>query len=321
VTANWDQKLGEHLRLDLSDRYINSEDPLDDFTDLDAQRTARNKYWVNQGNVSLGYVFGEENRLEAGYNRRDRENTDPTLNDSADQRPFARLTHWFNVKNGVRVDYAYKDVELSLDDDFTGHAPGVRYLRRFRPQTTGYVGYTYTTRDFDGITEDYVVHNGFVGLDHAFSPEYSVRAEAGYFIRVPDISETTSGPSLSLGLTKEFARGSISIVGDAGWDEAYLTTGRPTFRKYFGGSLDGSYQLFEKVSFYGRAYYRHSEEGEVRTTQIFRGYAGIRWSFMRWFFLSFQYDYADRTEDIEVLSYTDNRVMLMLSASKPYKWE
>jgi uncharacterized protein (PEP-CTERM system associated) len=166
-----------------------------------------------------------------------------------------------------------------------------------------------------------VVHNGFVGLDHAVSPEDSVRAEAGYFIRVPDISESTSAPSLSLGLTREFARGSITLAGDAGWDEVYLSTRAPTFRQYFGGSLDGRYLIFESVSIYGRAYYRNSEERDVRTTQIFRGSGGIRWSFMRWFALSLQYDYADRNDDIVTESYTDNRVMLTLSASKPYKWE
>jgi hypothetical protein len=320
-TVSWDQKLTQYLSLDLSDTYVDSEDPLEDFTDLEGQRGTRNEYWVNQGDASVGYAFGEGNLLRAGYYRRDRENTDPTLNDSADQRPFAQLTYWFNVKNGVRVDYAYRDVELSLDDDYTGHAPGVRYLHRFRPQSIGYVGYTYTTRDFDGITENYVVHNAFVGLDHAFSPEYSVRAEGGYFVRVPDISERFDGPSFSLALTREFARGSITVGVDGGWDEVYLDRGRATFREYYSGSLNGTYRVLESVSIYGRAYYRNSNEGDVRTINVFRGNTGVRWSFMRWFALSLQYDYAERTDDI-ILSenYTDNRVMLVLSASRPFKW-
>jgi len=318
--ASLNHRLTQYLRLEVSDTYVNSEDPLEDFTDLEGQRATRNKYWVNRGEASLGYTFGEANLIQAGYSRTDRENTDPTLNDSVDQSPFASLTYWFNVKNGLRVDYAYTDVELSLDDDYTGHAPGVQYLHRFRPQTIGYLGYTYTTRDFEGITEDYVVHEALLGLEHAFSPEYSITAEAGYFVQVPDFSDKAYGPRFRLDLTRRFARGSVTVGVDGGWDEVYLDTGRPTFTEYYGASLNGEYYLLEQVNVFGRVYYRHSEEQDATVTQVLRGTAGIRWSFLRWFALSLQYDYAERNSDIVNDDYTNNRVMLVLSASRPYRF-
>jgi hypothetical protein len=324
--VGWDQKLTEYVSLRLSDVYINSEDPVDDFSDIDAQRIRRNKYWVNQGNARFRYVYGPENHIEAGYYRRDRENTDPGFNDSTDQRPFASLTYWFNVKHGIRLDYTYTDVELSIDPDFTGHAPGIRYLHRFRPQTIGYVGTTYTTRDYAEDDEDYDVRNGFVGLDHAFSPEYSIKAELGYFIKVPDISEKSYGPSASVDLTRVFSRGKITIGVSAGWDEDYLSrrgvVGKKTgFEQYYGGALNGSYKVLENLDLFAGASYRWSEDDLDFSEDNFRGNGGLRWDFMRWFSLSVQYQYGDRNSDDPRDTYSYNRVMLTLSATKLEKWE
>ena len=325
--VNWDQKLTEYVRLRLNDTYINSEEPVDDFSDIDAQRTTRNKYWVNLGRANLSYVFGPENSIEAGYYRRDRESSDPDYNDSTDQRPYASFTYWFNMKHGMRLDYTYTDVELSLDDDYTGHAPGLRYLYRLRPQSIAYVGTTYTTRDFAGDEEDYDVRNGFVGLDHAFSPEYSVRAEAGYFIKVPEISDKSYGPNCSIDLSRVFSRGSITIGASAGWDEDYLrrssTLGGQAggFEQYYGGSLNGSYKILENLDAFAGASYRWSKDDLDFKEDNFRGNCGLRWDFMRWFSLSLEYQYRDRNSDYPDDTYSYNRVMLILSATKLEKWD
>jgi len=324
--VSWDQKLTEYVRLGLSDTYVNSEDPFDDFSDVDAQRTRRNKYWVNLGRANLIYVFGPENRIDAGYYRRDKENTDPGYNDSTDQSPYARFNYWFNVKHGIRLDYTYTNVELSIDDDYTGHAPGVRYLYRFRPQSIAHVGTTYTTRDFAGDEEDYDVRNGFVGLNHAFSPEYSVRAEAGYFIKVPEISDKSYGPSCTLDLTRAFSRGSITIGASAGWEEDYLRrsstrAGAGGFEQYYSGSLNGNYKILENLDIFAGASYRWSEDDLNFEEDNFRGNCGLRWGFMRWFSLSLEYQYVDRNSDDPFDTYSYNRVMLRLGATKPEKWD
>jgi len=319
--VSWDQRLTQSLRLQLSDTYVNSEDPIDDFTDLNADRTLRNKYWINRGRASFNYVFGPENLLQAGYLRTDRQNTDPTYNDSQDQRPFLNLTYWFDVRNGIRLDYTYADVALSVDPDFTGHAPGIRYLRRFSPQTIGYVGYIYTTRDFDEGEEDYVVHNGYVGVDHAFSPEYTVSANGGYFIQIPDITDSTNGMSLAVDLTRRFARGNITIGLSTGWDDDYLRGGDPNFQQYWGGFLNGRYQILESLSIYGGVSYRLSEEENGFRDDNLRANCGLTWTFMRWFSLSLDYQYINRDSDFDPDDFAVNRVMLTLRASKPEKLE
>jgi len=319
-TVSWEQQMTQYLSFNLTNTYLRSEDPLDDSEDFDAERRTRNKYWTNRARASLGFVFGPENRLDVGYVRNDRENEDIRLNDAEINAPFMNLTYWFDVKNGIRLRYTYWDVTYSREDDFTSHEPEVQYLRRFSPQSVGYLAYTYSTRDFEGTTEDFVVHTGAAGLDHAFSPEYSIRARAGYFKRVNDISENSYGPSYSLFLTKTFARGSITLGGDGGWEDAYVRGGIRGFRKYYGGSARGDYRILERLTVFAGASYRWSKDDLDIEITNFRGNCGLRWSFMRYTSLSLEYQYADRTSDIEVDSYTNNRVMLMLNVTRPYLW-
>ena len=325
-TVSWDQQLTRNLSSNLANTYLRSEDPLEDETDLRALRTTRNKYWVNTGRAGFGYVFGPDSRLGVGYGRQDRENDDPVLDDSKVQTPFADLTHWFNVRHGIALDYTYTDAEFTREDgspsrdDFKGHGAGVRYMHRFNPRTSAYVAYGFTTRDFDGLEEDYDVHNGSVGLDHAFSPEYSVSAGAGYFVRVNDISDNQDGPTFNLALTRAFARGTFTVGGDGGWAEDYIDRDRTGFTKYYGGFARVTYQVLEQVGIYAGASYRQDKDDLDVQSKFFRGNCGVRWSFMRWFALSLDYTYADRNSDIDTDSYNNNRVMLVLSAAKPYRW-
>ena len=325
-TVSWDQQLTRRLSFNLTDTYLRSEDPLEDETDLRALRATRNKYRVNTGRAGFGYVFGPDSRLDVGYGREDRKNDDITLNDSKVQTPFANLTHWFNVRHGIALNYTYTDAEftrgdnLPADDDYKGHGAGGRYMHRFSPRTSAYVAYGYTTRDFEGLEEDYDVHDGSMGFDHAFSPQYSLSAGAGYFIRVNDISGNQEGPTFNLALTRTFARGSLTIGGDGGWTEEYLERTGTGFTKYYGGFARAAYQVRERVSIYAGISYRQDKDDLNTRSKFFRGNCGVRWSFMRWFALSLDYAYADRNSDIETDSYANNRVMLVLSAAKPYRW-
>jgi hypothetical protein len=328
--VTWGQQLTQHLRFDLSDTYRQSEDPLEDELDVQGIRRTRNKYWVNTGRASMGYMFGAESSLNVGYSREDRENDEVTLDDSTVQTPFANLTYWFNVKNGIELTYSYTDVSYSREDnaptndDYIGHQPGVRYIRRFSPHSRAYVGYTFSTRDFDGITEDYVVHDGYVGVEHAFSPQYSIAARAGYFIQINDISEEDQdGPSFTASLTRNFDRGSVTLGGEGGWEEEYLARGfgrTSGFTEYYGGYARITYQVFEPVRIFAGGSYRHDKDELNIRSDVVRANGGFTWTFLRWFSLTVSYTYADRNDDIELNSYTDNRVTATLTAAKPFRW-
>ena len=323
------QALTEYLSFDLIDSYLNTEDPLEDTLDLQGLRRGRSRYWVNTAQASFRYRFGAENSVRAGYRNGYLKNDDVTLDNSETQTPFASLGYWFDVKNGAELNYEYTDAHFWRDDDlppaddYTGHSAGLRYIHRFTTQTRGYVGYTYTTRDFDGIEEDYDVHSGLLGVEHAFSPEYSMAGSVGYFIQVNDFSDNESGPTFTASLTRTFSRGSITAGGDGGWGEEYVSRGadRGTgFTQYYGAYIRGSYQILEPLSAYANLSYRHDKDDADEVSQFYRGNCGLRWSFWRWYSLSLDYSYASVNRDNDIDDYTNNRVMLVFSFGKPFRW-
>jgi hypothetical protein len=323
------QALTEQLRFDLTDTYLKSEDPLEDTLDLQGLRQTRNKYWVNNARAAFGYRFGPENTVSAGYGNQYRKNSDVTLDNSEIQTPFASLAYWFDVKNGAELNYTYTDAHFWSDDgtlthdDYTGHRIGMRYIRRFSPQTKGYAGYTYTTRDFDGVTEDYDVHNGLVGAEHAFSPEYSVAGSVGYFFRVNENSDNEGGPTFTASLTRTFSRGSITAGGDGGWGEEYQSRRagqRSGFTQYYGAFVKGTYRILEPLSAYAGVSYRHDKDDTDDVAQVLRGNCGLKWSFWRWYSVSLDYSYVNRNDDSDIDDYKSNRVMILFSVAKPYRW-
>ena len=323
------QDLVEGLRFNLTDTFLKSADPLEDPQNLQGIRQTRNKYVTNVADANLGYIFGAENRVNVGYRYNYYENDQITLDDSKIQNPYANVTYWFDVKNGGEFTYDYTDAKFTRDDDFpadsdyTANAAGVRYLRRFTPNSTGYVGYNYTTYDYERILpQDFDVHGGLVGLDHSFSPEYTVSASVGYFIRVNEITDNDDGPTYSASLTRRFARGSVTVGGNGGWSYENLQQGvglTSGFSKYYGGYVSGNYEILERVNLYAGLSYRH-DKYTLTSADYLRGNCGVRWDFLRYFFVALDYSYVDRSEDLGLDEYTGNRVMLTVGASKLYQW-
>jgi len=323
------QDLAQGLRFNLTETYLKSNDPLEDPQNIQGLRQTRNEYWTNVADASLSYIFGAENRVNAGYRYNIYENDQITLDDSEIQNPYASLTYWLDVRNGAEITYGYTDAEYTRDDnlfaesDYTAHSAGIRYLRRFTPNSTGYAGYNYATYDYERILpQDFDVHGGLVGLDHSFSPEYTVSASVGYFIRVNDITDNEDGPTYSASLTRNFARGNFTVGGDGGWSYENLQQGAGLtsgFSEYYGGYVNARYEIFERVNIYGGLSYRH-DKYTLDSSDYFRGNCGVRWEFLQYFFAALDYSYVDRSLDLGFDEYTGNRIMLTLGASKLFQW-
>jgi Putative beta-barrel porin 2 len=317
--------LAENLRFDLSDTYTKSEEPIETIDTIVDVRHTRRPYQRNTASASLHYIFGPENSITAGYRHSLLENDDPTIDDGREQNPFATATVWMNVKNGLEFSYAYTDATFSRDvgppaDDYTGQSGGVRYIYRFNPHQRCFVGYTLTTRNFDGATEDYKVHEGTVGYEQDVSRDLSVTLGAGYFRQENDRSSDESGPSYNAAITKRFQRGSVTIGGAGGWHEAYLEAERRGFSRYESvmGTLE--YRLLEPLTGFAGGSLRHDKDDTGREWDTYQGNCGIRWAFLRWFTAGLEYRYAKRKDDVHADEFTDNQVMLTLTASRLFRW-
>lgn len=326
-SLNYDQQLSQHVKFHISDTFIKSEDPLEETEDIRAERRDRNPYWRNIGNTSLQYTFGPENVLSVGYGQSRLENDDVKIDDSVTQNADADLTYWFNEKHGFETNYTYTRADFWNDggfqagDDYEGHGIGVKYLHRFSRHSTGFIGYTYTTRDFEGSSEDYDIHDGNIGIDHAFSENLSASASVGYFVQKNDRSGDDSGPTYNVSLTKQFERGSVTFEGRGGWNESYQDVDRTGFTRYNSVGANMQYQLMESLSAHAGASYRMDKEDTAdRDWTTLRGNVGLSWSFMRWFSLALSYRYTERDDDLDTEDYTSNRVMLTLSGSRLFRW-
>jgi hypothetical protein len=325
--VTYGQELSQHWRLDLTERYLRSEEPLETTEEIEGVRTTRNTYERIIGSASLGYLFGPENVFTFGYRHSLLENDDVTLDDGMISRPFANVTYWFNVKNGLELDYEYTAASFSRDDalfagdGYNGNAAGIRYIHRFTPHTSGSIGYDYTTRDFDGLTEDYNIHEGVIGFEHAFSPDFSMSLEGGYFLVRNDYSDDQDGIVYNASLVKKFERGSIKIEGSGGWNEAYLEAERRGLTRYWMVGPSFEIQFSEPLFGYVGGYYRQdTRDIDDREWKSWRGNCGLRWEFLKWLSLSLDYTYSERDDTVDIEDYKVNRVMLKLTVSPLFRW-
>jgi hypothetical protein len=318
-------QLSKNLKLDLKDDLLRAEDPLEDAEDRAGSRTRRQKYWRNSGEASLTGTYGHGRDATVGYRSFYTKSDDQTENDGTVQTGFGKVSHWFDTRNGVALTYDYTDANLSagdddFNDDFTGHTPGFTLNHRFTPHTMGFTGYTLTTRDFeDELNDDYVVHTATVGGEHAFSKDLSVSAMGGYFYAAIDGNQDADGPNYALDLKKAFEHASVNLTGEGGWSEDYLDAERTTFTRYHQVGARAEYQFLEPLTGYVNGSYRWNEDGDDQVWEILQGGGGLRWVFLRWYTAALEYTYRERSDDVAEDEYKDNRVMLILTASKLYR--
>ena len=330
------QDITEHIRFDLTDTYTQSDDPLEGTEGVTGARETRNTYKRNAGSASITYRFGPENELEMGYRDERLENEEESEDDGTTHTPYASIIYHINVKNRLELEYAYTSAHFWRDDgfpaeeDFNGHEPSITYYYSFTPHTTGSLEYALTTRNFDGAEEDFKVHEAMFGFEHEFSAQYSISAGVGYFIQDNVDSSNETGPMYTLLITRSFERGHIEIGGEGGWDEAVLDPDDAGFSRYWSGTASLEYQILEPLTAYATGSFRHDRDEEDwllggttydnRNYDITRVTCGLSWEFLRWFSLALDYTHAERDDDWPTESYTDNRISLILTFSRLYRW-
>lgn len=325
------QEMGKSWRLDLTDDYLKSEEAAETsfagYQERQGTRHTRYTYQRNAADAALTYRFGPRDTVTVGYRHELVENRDPSLDDTTEHGPYGSVVYWFDARNGMDLRYRFTRTEFERNDgnptgdDFDGHRVDARYLYRFNPRTTGYIGYGYTRRDFETASrEDRRVHEGSAGLTHGFSPRTSLTLNVGYY--KPDgygAGDDTGHVSYGATLERKFERGTVSLRGTGGWDEDYLGAEQRGYTRYWtvGGNVD--YTLLRNVTAYAGASYRKNRYLSAVEDGTYRGQGGLRMRFLRWYSLGLEYAYLNRRSDNPNDEYVDNRIMLTLSASRPFQ--
>ncbi|CAN2050696.1 polysaccharide biosynthesis protein VpsM [Candidatus Magnetomoraceae bacterium gMMP-1] len=292
-TLNIQHQLNKYLIFNLKENYLQSEDPLDKKLEtvqlqlptgevLEAQivRDSRNVYKKNALSANINYQFGDDNYFKIEYNHLLSENQDPDVDDSSELNPSLNLKYWFNIRNGIDLNYKFIRDEFKREntpasgDDFDEHKASIKYIHRFSQRTQLYVEYALTARDFKRTardfkrtarnfkrdSEDYKVHNASIGYNHAMSELVSFSMNTGYYTQKKNISGNEQGITYSANLKKTIEKGSLGIGVKGGWDEGFFEDERKDFTTFW--SVNGSigYNLMENLSAGASVSYRQNKD-------------------------------------------------------------
>ncbi|MFC1864070.1 hypothetical protein ACFL1Z_08995 [Thermodesulfobacteriota bacterium] len=317
--------LTERLRFDLTNSYIQSEDPIEVSEDVDFPRDSRATYYRNTLDTSLGYQFGPENSFLLGYTHSLLVNEDPTVDDREILNPYANFTYWFNVKNGIEIDYSYRYVDytrndsINSPDNYSISNPAISYFRRFSPRTTFSVNYVYTESFYDDDIENYRIHDVYLGLAHSFSNTLLLDINYGYAMRNNEETENDIISIYRVSLEKLFNRGSFIIGAESSYRDDFWEVYSQGLVRYWRAETTFDYQLLENTSFYAGASYTYDEGEDDWNRGVTSARTGLTQTFLRWFTAGLSYSYTMSDDDIVGAGYKVNRVMLTLGASRPYR--
>jgi hypothetical protein len=275
-------------------------------------------YLRNIFQPALEYKFGRENVAALRYtNMIYRTEGSSSSGDSTENGITPSMTYWFDIRNGLALDYTYTNATFENQPDWVGNNFGARYLYRFNPRTTAYGDYRYEIRDFEFPGQDYSVHSPSLGVDHAFSPTLNGKAQFGWFWQLVDAGPSFNGPVINLSINHQVsARTSYNAIFASGYRENYFTSDNLGFSKYY--QLQGviTHQLRERLSVGLTALLSRDEYQDTadRIDYLYSITGNVSYRPLKWLTAYLEAGNYGRESDLNGNNYRDNRVMLRLTA-------
>jgi len=333
--SGWSE-LSKNTRLEVSDSFLYTEDPMID-SDIAALRAEdpdvlidstirrnRQTYYTNTAGINLIHQFGRADSFNLGFVYSFLENDDPIYEDNERYNPYVGLTYWFapEWRSEIRGDYIKGEFDDS--DDLDGWYGSARLIKRFSRHLEGFVQYAHWLVEYDGNSEDYQVYIPSAGFNYAISDDTSFSLEMGYAFLNRDEEDDESFMSAIGNLTKTFRRGSINIIGSAGYEGADFGAEGLGVAEFWelGGSV--TYQLTRHLSGNVFGSYRNNEyieETPDREDKITRAGLGLSMQALEWMLLSLGYEYRTVDSTVDIEEYDENRGLfrITLSPPRPYR--
>jgi hypothetical protein len=278
-------------------------------------------YYRNVFEPSIEYRFGKEDILGINYRNNIYRIKSELFEDSMENTINPRLTYWFNIRNGVTLDYGFTLGDFERSSDFVGHTATGRYTYRFNPRTSVFGEYTYLLRDFESPSNDYDIHRPSLGVEHAFSPTLTARVQAGYYWQNPERGDTTDGVFGDVSLSQRVERTTYTISLQGGYAEDFFSAGNLGFNKYYRAIGRVNHQLLEKmtVGLFGSyewiKYYRDVVETDRQKDNIWAVGADAAYQLFRWLTLSLDGLYRENHSNFDTADYTEYRGIFRITAS------
>lgn len=260
------------------------------------------------------YRFGREDLLSVLYRNNIYRNENPRFEDSQENTINPRLTYWFDVRNGVTLDYFLTSGTYERGPDELGQGARVRYMYRFDPRTSIFGEYYYEWQNFKSPGIDYRTHNPSLGIEYRFSPTLTGTAQGGYFWQIPNQGSKTKGPSFNLSLTKTAIETTYTLAFQGGYTEDYFTAQNLGFTKYYRGYGRISHRLTERMT----VGLTGSLERAIFTGQkdwIWGVWGDVSYQMLRWLTVSLEASHREDHSNISGLNYSEYRGIFRITAT------
>jgi hypothetical protein len=273
--------------------------------------------WLrNVFSPSLEYRFGREDIFSLTYRNNYYQNQSSFSENSIGNTINPLLTYWFDIRNGMTLEYAFTDGTFEKSPNFINNFARGRYTYRFDPQKSIFVQGNFTKQNYESPGINYSVQNPSIGVEYFLTPTLSGVAQIGYYWYTPDQGKSNNGITANIGLTQKTERSTFNLTFRGGYLLDYFTATNSGFIQSYGGYGIISHRLTERftVGINGslvKNYYPASEQ----TAWYWRAGGNASYRILRWLSVSADYYYQNNDSNQDGLSYSENRLTLMLKAT------
>jgi len=316
---NFLRHISRKLSFNFSDTYYLSEEPLEQDPEITALRRQRNRYARNRAEIGIDYKLGRESYLSLSYLDSRLQNRASDVEDSVEYGPIITLKYWINTKHGVELGYSWNRIEYEETAPLKRDTLITAYNYRFSPHTLGFIN--YNLEFFHAYDErDYNNHTITVGMEHAFSPRWSVGGSVGEFFWDPEYGDSKSGFVYELHVTRNFANSTITASGSGGSREEYTDAESRGFTKYNSLTLVLLHNLTARTKLTLQGSYHHDKtlNRQFQRDDIWNFGGGISYRLFRWLTCSFDVEQRERNSSDPDKEYSD--FIAMISFKGNYEW-
>lgn len=316
------------------------------------QDLGRTQYWTNNLIVNTTYTYAQESNAGLGYAFRVLRNdsNDESGYDEYDRHEvFGSWAHkvtsdWRTQVNAGYIKGLYDDVlnnPSDLSQDLEEYRADLRvdYIKDAKDQFPLIYGIRGTK--YEDLRQDIWAHELTLGWNHTFDSRSQFTVGAGpSYIDAEDL-DGEWGYNAHMDFTRSYQHGNVKALVNKRYEPRNFTGGGDTgLRDLTDARIDMTYRFTPKLSSNVYVMYRYedivdpggeyylsalgdrnpAEEKEVGDVTYSREHysagAGVEYTFLRWFAARLKYVYYKQDGDLIQDSYTDHRVILMLTASK-----
>jgi len=282
---------------------------------LSTERGQHAIYIRNVVEPSIEYQFAKEGLISVLYRNNIYRNENRLFEDSMENTINPKLTYWFDIKNGIDLEYILTFGQFERSPDLVGNGARARYTYRFNPMTSIFGEYFYQKQDFKSPGVDYDVHNPSLGIEYKFSPTLTGTAQGGYFWQIPEQGSETRGPSFNLSLIKSAKRTTYTLSFQGGYTEDYFTAQNRGFAKYYRTYGTITHQLMEKLSVGVTGSLERPTYSSGQKDWIWGISGNASYQLLRWLSLSLQLAHTEDHSNISNLDYSQYRAIFTATAT------